>query len=316
MGRLKEQLETKPVLILDGALGTELEYRSYDVSGNLWSAKYLIEKPEAIQDLHETYMEAGADILTTSTYQATFPGLIEAGLSKTDAEKVLRLTVALAKTAREKVWSSLLEEEKAKRSYPLIGGDIGPYAAYLADGSEYSGDYGEITVEALKAFHRPRIAILLEEGVDFLILETVPNGREAQALVELLSEEFSTVEAYLSVTSPNGASLPDGTPIEQIGSLVEMSNQVLAVGINCSAPKVVTEALSVLSRSTSKPLVTYPNSGEIYDGATQTWSEDADHSHSLLENTQAWQTQGAKIVGGCCRTRPSDIADLSQGLRG
>ncbi|MGT2666420.1 homocysteine S-methyltransferase [Streptococcus rifensis] len=316
MGQLKELLATRAVLILDGALGTELEYRGYDVSGKLWSAKYLVEKPEVIQDLHETYLEAGADILTTSTYQATLPGLIEAGLSDAEAEKVLRLTVALAKAARDKVWAKLSEEEKNKRPYPLIGGDIGPYAAYLADGSEYSGDYGEITVEALKAFHRPRIAILLEEGVDFLILETVPNGSEVQALAELLREEFPTVEAYLSVTSPNGEALPDGTVLKSIGALVEGSSQILAVGINCSAPRVVSKALRVLRKETDKPLVTYPNSGEVYDGATQTWSEDADHSHSLLENTRVWQAQGAKIVGGCCRTRPSDIAELSQGLRG
>lgn len=149
-----------------------------------------------------------------------------------------------------------------------------------------------------------------------MILETVPNGLEAQVLAELLETEFPAVEAYLSVTSPNGVSLPDGTPLAQIGSLVETSAQVLAVGVNCSAPKIVTAALEALRKETQKPLVTYPNSGEIYNGATQTWSEDADHSHSLLENTQAWQAQGAKIVGGCCRTRPSDIADLSQGLRG
>ena len=211
MATFKDYLENKSPLILHGALGTEMESLGYDISGKLWSAKYLFEKPEVIQEIHETYVAAGADLITTSSYQATLPGLMEAGLTEKEAEQIIVLTVQLAKNARDKVWTTLDETEKAKRPYPLISGDVGPYAAYLANGSEYSGDYGQITIEELKDFHRPRIQILLDQGVDLLALETIPNRLEALALIELLAEEFPESEAYLSFTVQESGTISDGT---------------------------------------------------------------------------------------------------------
>ncbi|MDW8648836.1 homocysteine S-methyltransferase [Streptococcus suis] len=315
MGRFKELLENQEFVILHGALGTELEFRGHDVSGKLWSAKYLLENPQYIKDIHKDYICAGADLVTTSTYQATFEGLAEAGLSQAEAEKLIRLTVDLAKEARDEVWADLSEAEKGQRTYPLISGDIGPYAAYLANGSEYTGDYGNISLVDLKAFHRRRMELLLEQGAELLALETIPNFLETQALVELLAEDFPNVEAYISFTSQDGQSISDGTAIEKIAELVNSSEQILAVGLNCTAPSLYPAFLSQLREKTDKPFVTYPNSGEVYDGATQTWKEEADHSHSLLDNTLAWHKLGTKVVGGCCRTRPADIESLVAGLK-
>ncbi|HFI0704309.1 TPA: homocysteine S-methyltransferase [Streptococcus suis] len=315
MGRFKELLDNQEFVILHGALGTELEFRGYDVSGKLWSAKYLLEDPQLIKGIHKDYIHAGADLVTTSTYQATFEGLAEAGLSQSEAEKLIRLTVDLAKEARDEVWADLSEAEKGQRIYPLISGDVGPYAAYLANGSEYTGDYGNISLEELKAFHRRRMELLLEQGAELLALETIPNFLETQALVELLTEDFPEVEAYISFTSQDGQSISDGTAIEKIAELVNSSEQILAVGLNCTAPSLYPAFLSQLREKTDKPFVTYPNSGEVYDGATQTWKENADHSHSLLDNTLAWYKLGAKVVGGCCRTRPADIASLVAELK-
>ena len=126
MAIFKDYLENKSPLILHGALGTEMESLGYDISGKLWSAKYLLEKPEVIQKIHETYVAAGSDLITTSSYQATLPGLIDAGLTEKEAEQIIALTVQLAKAARDKVWATLDDSEKAKRPYPLISGDVGP----------------------------------------------------------------------------------------------------------------------------------------------------------------------------------------------
>lgn len=313
MGRFKDLLESQDQLILHGALGTELEYRGHDVSGKLWSAKYLLTQPELIKAIHKDYLLAGCDLVTTSTYQATLPGLVEAGLTPDQARDIIKLTVTLAKEAREEVWSQLTATEKAGRPYPLISGDVGPYAAYLADGSEYTGRYA-IGKEALKDFHRERLAILVDQGVELLALETVPNYEEVQALSELLAEDFPQVDAYLSVTSQDGQTLSDGTPLLDVASYCDQQDQILALGLNCSSPLVFQEALSQLRKGSQKPLVTYPNSGEIYDGQTQTWQANAAVSASLLDMTKEWQTLGAKIVGGCCRTRPSDIAALVERL--
>ena len=316
MGTFKELLEKQDVLILHGALGTELEALGYDVSGKLWSAKYLLEKPSIIQEIHESYIAAGADLVTTSSYQATLPGLQEAGLSEAEARAVIAQSVDLAKAARDRVWQSLSEAEKSKRPYPLISGDVGPYAAYLANGSEYTGDYGNISKEELKGFHRPRIAILLKQGVDLLALETIPNALEAEALVELLAEEFPQVEAYISFTIQESSSISDGTSLEAMVELVDTSKQILALGINCSSPLLFDAALEKLASLTNKYLVTYPNSGEVYDGQTQTWKPKDVTAKNLREHSQAWHEQfQVKILGGCCRTRPNDITALYQTFR-
>lgn len=315
MATFKDYLENNSLLILHGALGTEMEALGYDISGKLWSAKYLLEKSEVIQELHETYVAAGADLITTSSYQATLPGLVEAGLTEKAAEQIIALTVRLAKAARDKVWGALNETEKAKRPYPLISGDVGPYAAYLANGSEYSGDYGEITINELKDFHRPRIQILLDQGVDLLALETIPNRLETQALIELLAEEFPEAEAYMSFTVQIPDAISDGNSLAEMAKLVSQSNQILAVGINCSSPLLYNQALSFL-KNTGKALITYPNSGEVYDGDSQTWKSKDKDALTLVEHSKYWHAHfGVKILGGCCRTRPNDIKALYQEFR-
>lgn len=314
MGKFKDLLDKNEYVILDGALGTELENRGYDVSGKLWSAKYLLENPKVIQDLHEVYLRAGADIITTSSYQATIQGLEDYGLTEQEATDTIALTVDLAKKARENVWNALSDDAKNKRPYPLISGDVGPYAAYLADGSEYKGNY-HLSKEEFKDFHRTRIKSLLSAGCDFLGIETIPNVVEAEALIELLADEFPETEAYMSFTAQDDESISDGTAIETVAALCDASKQILAFGINCSSPAVISNLLKKIRTVSQKPLVTYPNSGEVYDGATQTWKSLPDHTHTLLENSQIWHQFGAKVVGGCCRTTPDDIACLTNRLR-
>ncbi|MFS1663650.1 homocysteine S-methyltransferase [Streptococcus sp. zg-JUN1979] len=314
MGRFRQLLKTKEHLILHGALGTELEHLGYDVSGKLWSAKYLLTQPEIIQHIHETYLLAGADIVTTSSYQASLPGLLEAGLSQEEAIHIIKQSVNLALEARKTVWDSLDQTTKLKRSYPLISGCVGPYAAYLANGSEYSGDYGDISIETLKDFHRPRIQALLEAGSELLCLETIPNRLEVIALVELLTQEFPHVEAYMSFTAQHEGSISDGTSLKEISQLVINCPQVLALGFNCTAPHLMDALLTELAELTDKPLVSYPNSGETYDGTKQCWHSNPANHYNLLDKSKEWKALGSKILGGCCRTHPTDIAQLARGL--
>lgn len=315
MGRLKELLAQKQILVLHGPLGTELEAMGYDVSGKLWSAKYLLEKPEVIQELHEIYLNNGSNILTTSTYQATIPGLEAVGLNPEQAADIIRLTVQLAHQARDNYWQNLSDEQKTQTIYPLISGDVGPYAAYLADGSEYNGQYGKVSLQELKDFHRPRIQLFLEQEVDMLALETIPNRLEVQALTELLSEEFPQVEAYMSFTAQEVGKISDGTALKDVIDLVEACPQILAVGFNCTQPQLYDALLKETRTLTTKPLVTYPNSGETYDGTTQTWHHSHEGEGSLVEQSLNWIHLGAQIVGGCCRTRPAEIAALAQAVR-
>lgn len=313
MGRFKDLIENN-FLILHGALGTELEYKGYDISGKLWTAQHLEKNPDAIREIHEEYVLAGADIVTTSSYQASVLGLVDAGYSEVEAKSLIRKSVILAKEARDNAWSKLSDEEKEKRIFPLISGDVGPYAGYLADGSEYTGNYGEVTKEDLKNFHRERIALMLDEGVDILALETMPNILEIEALKELLENEFAGQEAYLSVTSQDGKTLSDGTPISKLLEIVEDSEEIVLIGINCSSADNSNEFLKDLAKQSKKYLIAYPNSGEEYDGATQTWHE-GESSNSLFTYSDSWLEIGVRVIGGCCRTRPEDISKLNSKYR-
>lgn len=313
MGAFKDLLEKQEVIILDGALGTELERRGYDVSGRLWSAKYLLESPQIIQDLHEDYVRAGSDIITTSSYQASIPAFVEKGLSLDKAHDLFKETVFLAQAAVKNVLQGLSLDEQ-QRSYPLIAGSVGPYAAYLADGSEYTGAY-HLSEEEFKDFHRPRIQALLGAGCDLLALETIPNGAETKALVHLLSEEFPQVEAYLSFTAQTTSAISDGTLIEEVGRLAQSSPQVLAVGFNCTAPHLIAPLLEKLKQVCDKPLLVYPNSGEVYNVATNTWQDNPEQQLCLTDYSQLWKKQGVQLFGGCCRTRPEDIRWLAGELR-
>ena len=149
-----------------------------------------------------------------------------------------------------------------------------------------------------------------------MAIETIPNGAEAAAILRLLAEEFPQAEAYLSFVAQSENAISDGTKIEELGNLAQESPQVLAVGFNCTAPHLIAPLLDVLGQVCNKPFLTYPNSGETYNGLTKTWHDDPEQERSLLENSKLWQEQGVQLFGGCCRTRPEDIAQLARGLKG
>ena len=157
---------------------------------------------------------------------------------------------------------------------------------------------------------------MLEAGCDLLAIETIPNGAEAAAILRLLAEEFPQAEAYLSFVAQSETAISDGTKIEDLGNLAQESPQVLAVGFNCTAPHLITPLLDGLGQVCNKPFLTYPNSGETYNGLTKTWHDDPEQERSLLENSKLWQNQGVRLFGGCCRTRPEDIDQLAKGFKG
>ena len=148
-----------------------------------------------------------------------------------------------------------------------------------------------------------------------LAIETIPNGAEATAILRLLAEEFPQAEAYLSFVAQSENAISDGTKIEELGNLAQESPQVLAVGFNCTAPHLIAPLLDGLGQVCNKPFLTYPNSGETYNGLTKTWHDDPEQERSLLENSKLWKNQGVRLFGGCCRTRPEDIAQLAKGFK-
>lgn len=296
-------LATQPIMVLDGALATELERRGANLVDPLWSAKYLVEQPELIRRVHWEYFNAGADVATTATYQATFEGFGRRGFDAAAAANLMRGAVTLAIEARDDFWA--LPGNRKGRLRPLVAASIGPYGAFLADGSEYRGRYG-LGENELKAFHRPRLHVLADAGADLLAFETIPCLGEALALAELLTE-FPSLSAWMSFSCQDGSRNCEGQLVDECAAAMQPFTQIAAVGVNCTRPEHITSLLRLMGTSTDKPLLAYPNSGEQYDAVAKTWLGSAE---GFTAQTHSWYESGARLIGGCCRTTPGDITQL------
>ena len=305
MNPLAPLLASQAVVLLDGALATELEQRGADLRDPLWSARLLIENPELIRQLHYDYLVAGADIITTASYQASFAGFARRGIDTAAATALLRLSVELACQARDEFWRTSANRHGRQR--PLVAASVGPYGAFLADGSEYRGDYG-LTVDELMAWHRPRLAVLAASGADLLACETLPCLAEGVALTRLLPEFPNTI-AWLSFSCRDGAHMAHGEPLAAAAALSEQTPQVVAVGVNCTPPRYVESLLGAARVTTTKSLLCYPNSGEVWDAAAHCWVEGRDTT-DFATGAPRWRDAGARLIGGCCRTSPADIRAL------
>jgi len=299
---LEEFLSNQSVIVLDGAMATELERRGAALRDPLWSAKCLIEEPALIQRVHEDYFAAGADVASTATYQATFTAFERRGMTREAAAALMLRAVQLAVQARDAFWEEPANRRERRR--PLIAASIGPYGAMLADGSEYRGRYSA-SDQALRDFHRPRLELLAGSGADLLALETIPCLREALVLAALL-EEFPNMTAWLCFSCRDGTSNCEGEDIRECAAALEPFAQIAAVGVNCTPPEVLGSLLRRMRERTGKPLAAYPNSGERYDADRKIWQGHA-AGGSFADLSASWYEAGARLIGGCCRTAPADI---------
>ncbi|MFN8434375.1 MAG: homocysteine S-methyltransferase [Anaerolineales bacterium] len=310
MNVLETILNNQRIAIIDGAMATELEARGCDLNDDLWSARVLLEQPELIRAVHLDYFNAGADIAITASYQATVDGFAKRGLSREQALNLMKKSVQLAQEARDEFWAK--EENRVGRVRPLIAGSVGPYGAYLADGSEYRGDYN-LSEDELIAFHRPRVEALIASGADLLACETIPCGIEARALCRLLAEFPNTV-AWFTFTAKDGELISNGERIADIAAFLDSQPQAAAVGINCTSPIHIPSLVREIKKNTSKPVIVYPNSGEYYSAVTNTWHGETSSDKFGLQSKE-WFENGATLIGGCCRTTPGHIHEVNNWAR-
>ncbi|MEU9097743.1 homocysteine S-methyltransferase [Streptomyces sp. NPDC048361] len=300
---------TQGAVVLDGGLSNQLVAQGCDLSDELWSARLLADDPRQIGTAHTAYVRAGARVLTTASYQATFEGFARRGLGRQEAGRLLATSVQLARAAGE-----LQELRSAVGRAESLGDDIwvaasvGPYGAFLADGSEYRGRYG-LSVRELERFHRPRIEALVAAEPDVLALETVPDIDEAEALLRAV--EGCGVPVWLSYSIEGGRTRA-GQDLAEAFGLVAGRDQVIATGVNCCTPADAGRAVPLAASVSGKPVVVYPNSGERWDAEHRRWTGDVTFDAARIEE---WTASGARLVGGCCRVGPSGISELSARIR-
>jgi homocysteine S-methyltransferase len=290
---LTERLNAGHVLLLDGGLSTELERRGYDISGPLWSARLYLENPSAIAEVQRDFLHAGAQVVTTATYQATHQGLSRFGLTAAEVDALLRRAAELA--------GQVADEHPGHR--PLVVGSIGPYGALRHDGSEYTGAY-DLRVGELRRFHRRRLHVLAEH-CDVLAVETIPQLPEMEALVAEL-DELST-PCWICVNG-SATTLASGESLVEAFELARSLPHLIAAGANCITPRDASALAGFAADVTGRPSVIYPNSGETYQD--EQWSGTS----SANLDVEQWLTAGAGIVGGCCRTTPADIRAMAAEL--
>ena len=299
---LRDLIRERGSVVIDGAMSTALEKLGCDLNNRLWSARILADDPEKIRTVHAQYFEAGADVAITASYQATAAGFADAEINETEAARLIRLSVTLAREARDAY-------ERNHPNWPLlVAGAVGPYGAYLADGSEYTGHY-HLTDDAYREFHRVRLDALKAAGADLIAVETQPKLEEVAVLLKML--EARELSAWVTFTLADEGHLPDGTLVEDAARLCATSPAVDALGLNCVKRELAAGALKRMASVTDLPLILYPNSGETYDAATKTWHHPVG-GPGWQHFVGPWQSLGVKCLGGCCRTLPSDIVEIAR----
>ena len=295
------------VLVLDGAAGSYLEAMNVPLHPKLWSSGALMNKEGqmAIRDLHRAYLDAGADVITSVTYQASVAGFQEAGLSEKDSYNLIKLGISLAQ-----------EEAKLYGPDKLVAAGFGPYGAYLCEGQEYTGDYKSIHKSTLRDFWLPRINAALEKRPDYILFETIPNLDELEVIVNdltpLCKAQGIPVWVSLSIKIEEGdVKLADGTDLHE---LTDMVDRISLIGANCFDAHRINLILGKFQQL-KMPLIFYPNHGEVYDGITKTWTRsdtvecfNSDMIRNMIEC-------GTLVIGGCCNTTPDTIRIINKAVQ-
>jgi len=289
------------LILLDGGMGQELINRNVSGQGVLWSARALFDFPEAVQAIHEDYIRAGADVITTNSYACVRNNFEPEGLTDRMGE-MNRLAAELAQRARDNC-------DKAV----LIAGSMGPQrGSYRPD---LVGSYEETETLYLEQ------AESLAPHVDFFICETLACLLEAKAAVTAAISTGKPVWLSWSIEDTGAANLRSGESVQDAWKDIADSG-VSAVLLNCSPPEAIGKVLPELVAISDVPVGAYANA---FTPIPEKWDFHGDESippprtdvtpESYLEHAKEWQAAGVRIIGGCCEVGPAHIAHLNQSLR-
>jgi homocysteine S-methyltransferase len=281
----------EPFTVVDGGLSTSLEELGHHPDGSLWTAQLVIDRPEVIVAAHRRFVDAGADVVISSSYQASVDGFVRAGLERGAALRALASTTDLAR----------------RSGATFVAASVGPYGAYLADGSEYRGTYDASWAE-VRAFHRERLEVLVATGADVIAVETVPTVAEATIVLDEL-DRLGAPPAWLTFTCRDEHTTCGGEPIAEAVAAVQSSSSLVAVGLNCTDPRHVAALLTAARLVTDLPFVVYPNHGRSWDAAAKCWVGDGDDH--VVSRAQEWVDLGARLIGGCCGVGADGVGRLA-----
>lgn len=291
---LKSRLNRGELILLDGALGTELELRQIPTPLPLWSAQALFDSPDTVRSIHEDYVRAGADILTANTFRATPRTLAKAGRAA-DTERMVGRAVSLAREVADRA--------RGAREI-LIAGALAPLEdCYRPD---LAPDPGLAERE-----HAEQAVRLARAGVDLILIETMNSTAEAKAA--LRGAKPSGLPVLVSFICRSAKEILNGESLADAVRAVEPFKPDVIL-VNCTAPDTIAGCLEEMARSTRSPIGCYPNAGAP-DMAHGTWLFDpAWTPERFAEAASTWVARGAQVIGGCCGVGPDHIRALRAAL--
>ena len=288
MSRFRERLRVGPSILLDAAMGTELQRRGADTRLPLWSARPLVESPDLVSVIHREEVDAGAEVLTANTFRTHGRTLANGSLEKRSRE-LTALAVSLAREAADSAGREV-----------FVAGSLSPLEdCYRPDLVPEDA--------ALEREHREQAESLTEARVDLILLETHNTVRELVAATRAAKATGLPVIASM---------VTDGTGRLLSGELVEDAVRALekiepdAISVNCvPARRLAFDLSRLVDAAWDVPLGAYGNLGLPEDESgwrfTNELSPDA-----YAETARRWLALGARLIGGCCGTTPAHTAAL------
>lgn len=292
--KFAEFVSSAPVVVFAGAMGTELQRRGYKTALPLWSAAANLDAPGLVEQIHADYFAAGADVAVTNTFRTTPRAFRKAG-REGEAKDALKAAVSIAHRAKKRAGRPV-----------FVGGSFAP----LEDCYRPDLVPGEAELRREHGLHAARLA---EEGVDFLLAETINAGAEAAIMAEAASATGLPFIASFVVDS--NARLLDGTALSEVIERTDFPGRV-GVSLNCRPVDTMNTAFRTLLADYDGVIGLYPNGvGHAHDDLGWRFDRRHDSIDGFVESALQWKRSGAKIIGGCCGTTPDYIRALSQALR-
>jgi len=285
------------IKLLDGSMSFPMEHLGYNLKNKLWTGMALISDPDIIKNIHKDYINAGADYISTSTYQVSYDRLQNMGYQSSEIKKVFQKSVDLVKEA--------IKESGSKKEIKIVG-SFGPFASYDPNASEYVGKYNS-TDDEIKNFHLNNINIIEETDLDIILYETIPCLREIKILSKILSQ--TNKEIWISITCNENIEFRDGSSFKEACKIISQIEQITTLGINCFSPLLVEKALKELKKYSNKKTLVYPNSGEKYNPKDKYWSGKNEFNNLMIKN---WLSLSPDIIGGCCRVGYNNIKKMRE----
>jgi S-methylmethionine-dependent homocysteine/selenocysteine methylase len=277
-------------LVLDGAMGTELERRRMVLVSPLWSATALINKPQVVLTIHRDYVAAGADIVVANTFRTNVRTLQRVGATAEGAD-LNELAVALARQAAVRATGRTPPVRPV-----LVAASIGPVEdCYHPERVPPDSD--------LQAEHGQMAAWLKAAAPDLIWIETMNTAREARVAAE--GAAGAGFPFAVSFVVQESGDLLSGEALEDAVAAVEPFDP-LAIGLNCIPPRGLTAILPRLRRATSRPLSAYAHINNPVPIRGWSYTQQVT-PEEYAEYVREWLDAGARIVGGCCGTTPEHI---------